>query len=205
MRDMLLRFELQQDAGETIARILGLHGTLLGGQMAMRPFDLRVDETSRRIDVDLKGIDMAAVVDLAGLEDFILTGSLSGTLPVEIVGENGVVVRQGKLVADGPGALRLDGNVLRGILGQQGEEIDLMIRTLEDFRYDLLEISLDKPLEGETTMLVTLGGLNPAVLDGHPFRFNISVSGDADRLLATILTVYRASSGVIEQGIKSLQ
>ncbi|WP_281023664.1 YdbH domain-containing protein [Minwuia sp. IMCC3009] len=206
IRDMLLRFELAQDGDETIARILDLHGDVLGGRMAMRPFELRADETRRRIDVDLQRIDMATIVDLAGLEDFILTGSLSGTLPVEIVGENGVVVRQGKLVADGPGTLQLDGNVLRGILGQQGgDELDLMIRTLEDFRYDVLEVSLDKPLEGETTMLITLGGLNPAVLDGHPFRFNISVSGDADRLLATILTVYRASSGMIEQGIKSLQ
>ncbi|MDF1737033.1 MAG: YdbH domain-containing protein [Minwuia sp.] len=206
MRDIVLQFELAQDDDETIARVLDLHGDLLGGRMAMQPFELRQDETRRMIAVGLTHIDMAEIVDLAGLEDFILTGSLSGTLPVEIVGESGVVVRQGRLVADGPGTLRLDGDVLRGILGQQGgEEIDLMIRTLEDFRYDLLEVSLDKPLQGETKMLVTLGGLNPAVLDGHPFRFNISVSGDADRLLATILTVYRASSGVIEQGIKSLQ
>lgn len=206
MRDIVLQFELAQDGDETLARILDLHGDLLGGRMAMQPFDLRQDETRRTIAVGLERIDMAEIVNLVGLEDFVLTGSLSGTLPVEIVGENGIVVRQGKLVADGPGRLQLDGETLRGVLGQQGgKELDLMIRTLEDFRYDLLEISIDKPLQGESRMLVTLGGLNPAVLDGHPFRFNISVSGDADRLLATILTVYRASSGVIEQGIKSLQ
>lgn len=206
MTDLELRFVTQQEGAATVARVEHLAGSVFGGELAILPFTLRPEEERRPIKVALSRIDMAEIVDLAGLEDFILTGSLSGTLPVEIVGENGVVVRQGKLVADGPGTLQLDGNVLRGILGQQGgEEVDLMIRTLEDFRYDLLEVSLDKPLEGETTMLVTLGGLNPAVLDGHPFRFNISVSGDADRLLATILTVYRASSGVIEQGIKSLQ
>jgi len=206
MTDLELRYATQQEGEATIARIEHLAGSVFGGELAILPFTLRPNEERRAIQVALRRIDMAEIVDLAGLEDFILTGSLSGTLPVEIVGESGVVVRQGKLVADGPGSLQLDGNVLRDILGQQGgEEIDLMIRTMEDFRYDVLEVSLDKPLEGETTMLVTLGGLNPAVLDGHPFRFNISVSGDADRLLATILTVYRASSGVIEQGIKSLQ
>lgn len=206
MTDLELRFATQQEGEATVARVEHLAGSVFGGELAILPFTLRPEEERRPLQVALRRIDMAEIVDLAGLEDFILTGSLSGTLPVEIVGESGVVVRQGKLVADGPGTLQLDGNVLRGILGQQGgEEIDLMIRTLEDFRYDLLEVSLEKPLKGETTMLVTLGGLNPAVLDGHPFRFNISVSGDADRLLATILTVYRASSGVIEQGIKSLQ
>lgn len=206
MTDLELRFATLQEGEATVARVERLAGSVFGGELAILPFTLRPEEERRSIQVALNRIDMVEIVDLAGLEDFILTGSLSGTLPVEIVGENGVVVRQGKLLADGPGTLQLDGNVLRGILGQQGgEEIDLMIRTLEDFRYNVLEVSLDKPLEGETTMLVTLGGLNPAVLDGHPFRFNISVSGDADRLLATILTVYRASSGVIEQGIKSLQ
>lgn len=206
MTDMLLRFALMQDGDETIARIDHLAGRVFGGELALQPFILRPDEERRAVDVTLRRIDMTQIVELTGLTGFELTGNLSGTLPVVIVGESQVAVNGGLLKADGPGVLRLDGATLRGVLGQQGgEQIGLMIQALEDFRYDTLEIAIDKALEGDADMRITLGGLNPAVLDGHPFRFNISVKGNADRLLATILTVYRASGGVIEQGIKSLQ
>lgn len=206
MTDMLLRFGLTQDGDETIAQIEHLAGKVFGGELALQPFILRPDEARRAVDVTLSRIDMTQIVKLTGLVGFELTGNLSGTLPVVIVDESQVAVTGGLLRADGPGILRLDGATLRDVLGQQaGEQLDLLIQALEDFRYDMLEIAIDKELEGDADMRITLGGLNPAVLDGHPFRFNISVKGNADRLLATILTIYRASGGVIEQGIKSLQ
>ncbi|MDF1720194.1 MAG: YdbH domain-containing protein [Minwuia sp.] len=206
MTDLLLRFGLSQDGDETVARIAHMAGSVFGGELALEPFTLRPDETSRAVDVALRRIDMSQIVELTGLTGFALSGTLSGTLPVTIVGDSQVAVRGGLLKADAPGTLRLDGASLRGVLGQQGvEQLDLMIQALEDFRYDVLEIAIEKALEGDADMRVTLGGQNPAVLDGHPFRFNVSVKGNADRLLETILTVYRASGGVIEQGIKSLQ
>jgi hypothetical protein len=74
-----------------------------------------------------------------------------------------------------------------------------MLQALEDFRYERLSLDIDKAVGGEAALKLSTLGHNPAVLDGHPFAINVTLTGNADRLLAAVLEAYSVSSRVLEQ------
>lgn len=73
-----------------------------------------------------------------------------------------------------------------------------MLQALEDFRYERLTLDIDKAADGEARLLLSTQGHNPAVLEGHPFALNITLSGNADRLLATVLEAYSVSDRALQ-------
>ena len=42
-------------------------------------------------------------------------------------------------------------------------------------------------------------GHNPDVLDGYPFRFNINLEGDTDRLVAALSQAYSLSNRMLRR------
>jgi hypothetical protein len=105
-----------------------------------------------------------------------------------------VYVRGGLLTSDGEGVIRYRSEQAARVLKGRGESVDLMLRALQDFRYEDLSLSIDKGADRETRIGLHMLGHNPQVLDGHPFRFNINLTGNVDGILAAILEGYRASS-----------
>ena len=179
---------------------------MLSGGFSFEPFQVTAPPRDADLRLHLDRVSMAELIGLLGLGGVSMDGELSGVIPVSIDAEERVAIDNARLTGGTNGALRIATEQARGLLGERGgEQVDLMLRALEDFRYDRLEIDLNKRPDGEAQVKVRLEGRNPAVLDEHPFVFNISVEGNADRLAETILTVYRASSGVIQTGVRTLQ
>ena len=74
-----------------------------------------------------------------------------------------------------------------------GDAVTLLLDALEDFHYSGLDMSLNKPIAGDTQITLRLQGNNPTLLEGHPFDLNISLTGNADPLLEA-LTIGRTMS-----------
>ena len=68
-----------------------------------------------------------------------------------------------------------------------------------DFRYDEPSLTIDKPAGAATRLTLVLLGHNPDVLDGYPFRFNINLEGDTDRLVAALSQAYSLSNRMLRQ------
>lgn len=200
------RFDIDAGPDGAVLRFQALEGRMLSGGFSFEPFQVTAPPRDADLRLHLDRVSMAELVGLLGLGGVSMDGELSGVIPVSIDAEERVAIDNARLTGGTNGALRIATEQARGLLGERGgEQVDLMLRALEDFRYDRLEIDLNKRPDGEAQVKVRLEGRNPAVLDGHPFVFNISVEGNADRLAETILTVYRASSGVIQTGVRTLQ
>jgi hypothetical protein len=67
-----------------------------------------------------------------------------------------------------------------------GEQVDLMMRALRDFRYDEFSTGVDMTEAGYVRLRLTMQGYNPAVLEGYPFRFNITLEGNAKPFLEAL-------------------
>jgi hypothetical protein len=117
------------------------------------------------------------------------------------VGPDGVAVRDGVLRSQGNGTLRVNWGDAREALLRQNENVALMVRTLEDFRYSLLEVQLSRPPDGSLSLRVRLEGHNPAVKDGHPFRFIIAFSGDLEEILAAVREGRRLGGALLKGGL----
>ncbi len=88
------------------------------------------------------------------------------------------------------------------MLSQGGEQVDLMMQALRDFRYENLSLEIVKPESGEAMLKLSMLGRNPAVLDGYPFQFNITLSGDLEPLLEALARGRKLSSDLLERSLK---
>ncbi|MFQ5774420.1 MAG: YdbH domain-containing protein [Kiloniellaceae bacterium] len=171
---------------------------LSGGRFLVR--DVVVDPSSDRQDLTLEveALDLAEVFRLLNVKGLSGEGRLSGAIPIAAAGGN-VRIENGRLAATGPGLVRFRSAYAKQILAGAGESADLMLRALENFHYDELTLTIDKPPEAGARLRLVMLGSNPDVLDGHPFRFNINLEGDPGQLIAALREAYRLSDSMIRR------
>ena len=191
----ILRFRLE-NAGDGAARLFIERAAagFAGGRLSVT--DTAIDAGAKRIAVKLSGVDLGKLMDLLGVEEVSGSGTLSGVIPLEFSGDT-VLVTGGLLEAEGEGVLRFRSEAAKRALAAGGEQVELLLGLLEDFRYRRLSLAFDKAATGEATIRLGTEGHNPAVLDGHPFVLNVNLSANLDRVLATILEGYRLSNRAI--------
>jgi hypothetical protein len=157
----------------------------LGGRVTAEGGFIAPMTGDAQLRLNIGSIDLAPLVQQLGFQELQAEGQINGTLPVRV--ENGaVVITGGELSAQGPGRVRFRSPDSRQALASGGEPVKLMFDALEDFHYDTLRMTLDKPAQGETKIVMQLYGRNPAVLDGQVFHLNINLTGNADPLLAAL-------------------
>lgn len=171
---------------------------IAGGRVSTRDVLIDPTATHRSLTLDVDQVDLAYVFDLLDIQGVSGTGELSGAVPITLEGGE-VRIQNGRLAAIGPGVLHLQSDTIRRALGAAGESADLIMRALADFRYDelTLEIATPSPTLAEVNLLLL--GNNPAVMDGHPFRFNVNLETDPTRLLATVRDLSQISQRALQR------
>ena len=169
-----------------------------GGRVLLR--DLLLDPQAPRLDLplDIEGLDLAELFRILDIEGLSGSGRLSGRIPVALEGET-VTIANGRLAAEAPGTLRFESAQASHALAAAGEDAELLLRALQDFRYDELSLSIDKPAAANARLALVLLGHNPDVKDGRPFRLNINLEGDTDRLVAALSQVYSLSNRMLRR------
>lgn len=200
--EVSLRFALDTGAsGAPLLRIERAEGRLAGGLLSAEDVTLDADPAAdNAATVRVTELSLARLLEDLAIEGLSGEGTLSGTVPVRLRAD-GVFVDRGKLAAESGGVVRLRSAKAKQALSGQGEQVSLMLRALEDFRYDVLELTVHRPPQGELELGVVMEGRNPAVLDGYPFRFNISLSGDIEPLLAALQEGRRLSGELLERAL----
>ncbi len=195
--DLTVHFQVL--AGDTPAIAVARAGLrLAGGRFGLA--DVVVDPAQRRQDlpVTVEDLDLAEVFSLLGIEGLSGDGRLSGTIPLAVT--DGIPrIEGGHLSAREPGILRIKSDYANEALASAGESAELLLSALEDFHYEELNLAIDQPSEDLATIGLSLLGMNPAVLDGHPFRFNVNLETDPRRLLKTLQEAFRISKRAIGQ------
>ena len=160
--------------------------------MTLPPTIIDPNRDAHDIDIDLSGVDLKQLMDLIDVEGVSAEGQLSGRLPLRI-SKDKVFVRQGELKAAGPGVLRIRSEAARQALAGGGEQVELVLDVLKDFRYQTLALTLDRRDDGSDLVRLTTEGNNPAVKKGRAFRLNVNLETNLDKLLAFALEAYRLS------------
>ncbi len=180
-----VRFRLEPGETGSALVIERAQGQIAGGTVSIEGarFDPSLARNAFTIAID--GLSLERLLADYAMEGLSGTGTLSGAIPV-IVSATGVAIESGVVRAGGGGVLKVAWGGSRDALIGQGEPVSLMVRTLEDFRYSALGLTIERPADGSLALTVALDGHNPAVKDGYPFRFNISFTGDLEEILAAV-------------------
>lgn len=189
LSDAVLRFELLEEGALMIEHA---EAGIAGGRIGMS--DQKIDPFSGGVaaTIDVTGLDLAKLVDMTKLGDVGATGQLSGTVPIR-VSDGAVSVDRASLATEGGGMLRIRSEQAARVLAKGGREVQLMLRALEDFRYETLTLEVQKAPDGNTVVTLRTLGHNPAVLDGRPFQINVNLETNLDRVLSAVAEWYRLS------------
>ncbi len=195
--DVEVRFQVRRGAPTRLAIEHGGFG-LSGGRVRVR--DITLDPAVERQDLalEVEGLDLAELFRLLDIEGLSGSGRLSGRIPL-VLGREAVVIAGGRLEAVGPGTLRLRSEYADRALAGAGEPVELMLRALENFHYDELSLTIDKPAAADARLTLVLLGRNPDLLDGYPFRFNINLEGNTGRLVAALGEAYSLSNRMLRR------
>jgi hypothetical protein len=187
LTDLTLRFSLESEAASAypLLRVEEFDAGFIGGTLKVRPTVLDPAGKENHAVIDLTNVDLAALFTLIGVDGVSGEGRLGGVIPVRQVAA-AVGITGGKIAAAGPGTLRIRSAAVNRALAQGGKDVALMLSALEDFRYRVLTVEIDKELLGEGRILLKTRGHNPAVLDGRSFAINMNISGNVDRIAAVI-------------------
>jgi hypothetical protein len=152
-----------------------------GGRISTSPF--AIDPAIPIVDTVLQfeQVDLSEILKLIGVDGLSGTGRIDGRIPLHLV-QGHFRIYDGRLAASGQGVLRFRSEKLPKEITEAGESVKLALQAMVDFHYESLTLELNESVNGEGTILFRVRGNNPAVLDGHPFNFNIKFESNFDNL-----------------------
>lgn len=158
--------------------------SILDGRMKLKPVHLDPASNSQRIEVELELIDLEPVFAMLGQEGLTASGRITGVIPL-VQSAGGIAIDQGHLR-----------NSTRGTISYApaadtaSPQLDnIALQALRDFRYDVLDATLDYHTNGDYVIHARLEGRNPELYNGYPIAFNINLTGTLPGLLrATLIT-----------------
>lgn len=203
--DVVLRWALEPTAGTEGSRLRIAHfeSGFVGGRVSLDDAVLDPFRRANRLEFHFHGIDIARLFDLAGLQGVSGTGTLSGAIPVTLQG-SAVAIPGGKLGA-AEGELHVESRAVAELLSSGGEPVQLLLDALRNFHYQTLRLTVDKELTGEALVRLHLEGRNPDVLEGRPFRINLNLTGNLDRLTRSLAELARLSDRAVQATIRKLK
>lgn len=155
----------------------------LGGQVKVNPFFLDPAQPEVAAELEISEIDLGQVMEMVGQEDLVGSGRLSGSIPLKL--------RDGELAIDNG---RLKNTTLGHISYQAGEAAasqlnNIAVQALQDFRYDLIDATLNYQFDGAYSIRARIEGKNPTLYGGYPVAFNLNLSGALPGLMrASLIT-----------------
>ncbi len=202
LEDVEIVFDLDSSEGAPVLRLSRAGGTLADGEIFVRDAELRVGAETNRLTVQIRGISMRRLVGLLEVEGLQADGTLAGDIPLRL-GPEGLQIDQGKLGAVDKGRIQVEFGAAQDTLASQGQSVNLMVRALKDFRYDILSLTVTRPASGDLALGITMQGNNPDVLDGYPFKFNINLTGDLEPILAALQTGRRLTTDLLQRALEN--
>jgi hypothetical protein len=156
--------------------------SLAQGTLSVKDSRVHLSPLSGRLVLTVEGVDLGALATYGALDGLTASGVLSGSIPVRLT-DSDIVIEHGKLVAEKVGFVRYRPTQAPSAL-QTGGSVDLLLKALDDFRYERLELSLNGAASGELEAGLHLKGANPALYDGFPVELNLSLSGALSQVLS---------------------
>jgi hypothetical protein len=178
LRDGTAEVELE---GPTRVRLASVHFPFAGGEIAAIPGDVDWSSGPAAVELVAKGISLQSLSAMFRSPELVVSGSISGTIPLELRGGS-AVIKNGQLISDAPGALAYTGRAGEG-LAQQDDRAKLAFDAISNFQYDRLKLTLNGDVAGRLGAKVRLEGRNPNLLDGYPVIVRIDASAAFSRLL----------------------
>ncbi len=188
LSDLLLGFEVVDAQGGPALNARTLQADFAGGRLEASPFRIAGPDSVFSTTIEVAHVKLDRLASLLDLGDIKLEGRVIGQIPLTLdLGKETLAIEGGWLQAVDEGVIRIPNAAERlGLGGVSKEQKDLLfaLDALADFHYTYLYAKVSFAADGKLDLALTLEGNNPAVLEGHPFKFNVNFGVNLTELLA---------------------
>jgi hypothetical protein len=174
--------KLSWDNALQAAHIESLSMQTLGGSIRAEPFVYSLQSRTASIRLDVAGVQLALMSELAKLDSIRLSGSLSGTLPTRI-SDATVTIDGGLLESEG------SGGVIRYLMDAGSSDqsgIGIAARALSNFQYESLVSDVSYSEQGDLKLQMRIKGINPDMDARQPVILNLGIENNVPQLLRSL-------------------
>jgi hypothetical protein len=171
---------------------------LAEGRIRAAPFTIGSADMRFATTLTAERLKLNEIFALAQLDGLTGEGTMHGTLPIKIAGTE-AVIEHGELVSDGPGWVRYRPDQAPAALQAGGENVNLLLQALQNFRYKELRLTIDGRTDGDMDVGLHIAGANPDLYDGYPIEFNLNLEGALADVVRKGLTGYQIPELVRER------
>ena len=194
LTDGLLTFDLEP--GQLVVE--QLRWQFAEGRIRAAPFTIGSEGMQFSTTLTAERLQLDEIFALAQLDGLTGEGTMHGTLPITVAGSE-AIVEGGELVSDRPGWVRYRPDQAPAALQAGGENVNLLLQALENFRYEELRLTIDGRTDGEMDVGLHIKGANPDLYDGYPIEFNLNLEGALADVLRAGLAGYQIPERIREQ------
>ena len=168
------------------------------GRIRAAPFTIGSAGMEFSTTLTAERLKLDEIFALAQLDGLAGEGTMHGALPITVAGAEAVIA-DGELVSDGPGWVRYRPDEAPAALQAGGENVNLLLQALENFRYKELRLTIDGRTDGEMDVGLHISGANPDLYDGYPIEFNLNLEGALADVLRAGLAGYQIPERIRER------
>lgn len=161
-----------------------------GGQLVLTSGALNTRARVQRAELAALQVNLATLLTLIDMDGLSGEGTLGGRVPIEIR-DGTVFITKARLAAEPGGVLRYS-SAGTDAAAERSEGANIAFKALENFRFEVLSVELDGPMDGDLALTVELKGANPELLEGYPVHLTIRTEGAFLELLRRGTVGFRA-------------
>jgi len=169
-------------------------GHLLGGQFDIQQAQWPFSKDSP-VEVKLTKIDLEKLLELDKQQGIVVTGQVSGTLPIYYDGEH-FLIKEGGLYNVGDGLIQVYNNPAVEELKASSTELQLAFDALENLHYHHLSSDVSMANDGYMLLVTAIKGKNPDL--DNDVNLNLNLSYDLLGLLESLNITEHFESKVIK-------
>jgi Dicarboxylate transport len=190
----LLTFDLEPE--QLLVEQLGWE--FAQGRIRAAPFTVGSEGMRFSTTLRAERLQLNEIFALAQLDGLTGEGTMHGTVPITVAGSE-ATVRGGELVSDRPGWVRYRPQEAPAALQAGGQNVNLLLQALENFRYEDLRLTIDGRTDGEMDVGLHIRGANPDLYGGHPIEFNLNLEGALADVVRAGLAGYQIPERIRER------
>ena len=177
-------------AGPPVMELTDVSGHTLGGRVSSSRIYVDPARPPSRFTLKLDGLQLDRLLQLEQQQGLEGTGVLDGKVPITLNGET-ITIQDGRVAVRPPGGvIRFEPlEETRRMLVQAKPEMELVLRALENFRYDVLRAVVNYQEDGALLLETRLEGKNPGMKESPPIHFNLNVEENIPALLQSVQVV----------------
>ncbi|NQZ95183.1 MAG: YdbH domain-containing protein [Myxococcales bacterium] len=197
--DGLAAFELRRNSMLVVERA----ELVFSGGKVRTAGEIDLSAPWQDLELEVKGVDLAVLLEHLDLEGLSGTGALNGRVPLRRTAE-AIEIRDGRLETVGGGTLvyRPDPGVEDLANGQ--EDVQTVLDALSNFQYSALSLDVSGATSGQVRFLLHIAGNNPDFHDGFPVEFNLDLESPLMEILKPV-TFSNSFVGAIEERVSEFR